>query len=51
MDTNKDPDNWARRRMAAWKSLPEPRVAWEDFKRFWTIDKHQPQERKNDYND
>ena len=41
MDKNKDPDDWAKQRMAAWKSLPEPRVAWEDFKRFWTIDKHQ----------
>ena len=25
----------AKRRMAAWKALPEPACSWEDFKRTW----------------
>ena len=28
-------DFWAKRRMAAFKAMPEPRMAWEDFKRTW----------------
>ena len=28
-------DFWAKRRMTAWKELPEPRVPWEQFKRTW----------------
>ena len=28
-------DFWAKRRMTAWKALPEPRCSWEDFKRTW----------------
>ena len=32
-------DFWAKRRMTAWKALPEPRVSWEDFKRTWKDDK------------
>tara|TARA_R100001244_G_scaffold38211_3_gene34649 strand:- start:30 stop:329 length:300 start_codon:yes stop_codon:yes gene_type:complete len=28
-------DFWAKRRMTAFKAMPEPRVAWEDFKRTW----------------
>ena len=28
-------DFWAKRRMTAWKALPEPRTSWEDFKRTW----------------
>jgi len=28
-------DFWAKRRMAAFKAMPEPRVSWEDFKRTW----------------
>ena len=31
-------DFWAKRRMTAWKALPEPRMAWEDFKRTWKDD-------------
>ena len=31
-------DFWAKRRMTAWKALPEPRVSWEDFKRTWKDD-------------
>ena len=26
-------DFWAKRRMTAWKALPEPRIPWEQFKR------------------
>ena len=33
MDKNKD--DWAKRRMAAWEALPEPRVPWEQFKKTW----------------
>jgi len=28
-------DFWAKRRMTAWKALPEPRIPWEQFKRTW----------------
>ena len=28
-------DFWAKRRMATFKAMPEPRVSWEDFKRTW----------------
>jgi hypothetical protein len=28
-------DFWAKRRMAAWRALPEPRPVWERFKRTW----------------
>ena len=28
-------DFWAKRRMTAWKALPEPRMPWEQFKRTW----------------
>ena len=31
-------DFWAKRRMAAFRALPEPRIAWEEFKRKWTDD-------------
>jgi len=32
-------DEWAKRRMAAWKALPEPRVPWEQFKKTWKDNK------------
>jgi len=32
-------DEWAKRRMAAWKALPAPRVSWEQFKRTWKENK------------
>lgn len=32
-------EEWAKRRMAAWKALPEPRVPWEQFKRTWKENK------------
>ena len=49
MGTNNNPKTWtsamaqhhrkmeelAKRRMAEWKALPEPRVQWEEFKRTW----------------
>lgn len=28
-------DFWAKRRMAAFRALPEPRIPWEQFKRTW----------------
>ena len=28
-------DFWAKRRMAAFKAMPEPRMPWEQFKRTW----------------
>ena len=28
-------DNAAKRRMRAWKAIPEPRMPWEQFKRTW----------------
>ena len=31
-------DFWAKRRMTAWKALPEPRMPWEQFKRKWKDD-------------
>jgi len=31
-------DFWAKRRMAAFRDLPEPRMPWEEFKRKWTDD-------------
>ena len=31
-------DFWAKRRMAAFRALPEPRMPWETFKRKWTDD-------------
>ena len=31
-------DFWAKRRMAAFRALSNPRIAWEDFKRKWTDD-------------
>jgi len=33
------PEEWAKRRMAAWKALPKPRVSWEQFKRTWKENK------------
>jgi len=33
-------DEWAKRRMAAWKALPEPRVPWEQFKKTWKDDRN-----------
>jgi hypothetical protein len=36
--TQSQPDFWAKRRMVAFRALPEPRMAWEDFKRKWTDD-------------
>ena len=38
MDEAQPVDFWAKRRMAAFRALPEPRMAWEDFKRKWTDD-------------
>ena len=31
-------DFWAKRRMTAFRELPEPRMPWETFKRKWTDD-------------
>ena len=28
-------DFWAKRRMTAFRALPEPRIPWEQFKRTW----------------
>jgi len=38
MDEAQPVDFWAKRRMAAFRALPEPRMAWEDFKRKWKDD-------------
>ena len=35
----KQTDEWAKRRMAAWKALPKPRVPCEQFKRNWKDNK------------
>ena len=35
MDEAQPVDFWAKRRMTAWKELPEPRMPWEQFKRTW----------------
>ena len=35
MDEEEPVDFWAKRRMTAWKALPEPRMPWEQFKRTW----------------
>ena len=35
----KQTEEWAKRRMAALKALPEPRVPWEQFKRNWKDNK------------
>ena len=36
--TQSQPDFWAKRRMKAFRALPDPRMAWEDFKRTWKDD-------------
>ena len=40
-----DNNEWAKRRMSAWKSLPDPRIPWEQFKRTWEepIDTEEPE--------
>jgi len=38
MDEAEPVDFWAKRRMTAWKALPEPRMPWEQFKRKWKDD-------------
>lgn len=35
MDEAQPVDFWAKRRMAAFRALPEPRIPWEQFKRAW----------------
>ena len=35
MDEAQPVDFWAKRRMAAFRALPEPRIPWEQFKRTW----------------
>ena len=35
----KQTDECAKRRMAAWKALPEQRVSWEQFKSTWKENK------------
>ena len=35
MDEAQPVDFWAKRRMEAFRALPEPRIPWEQFKRTW----------------